>query len=126
MGKRYLADSNTIIDFCNGKLPDTGKELLMTIDPEMSIVTNIELFATKDISEQEHLLLQKFVAISIVHPVTTDLIHHTVDIRQNYKLKLPDAIIAATALTYGLTLISRNTKDFKNIKGLQFIDPHAL
>ncbi len=126
MGKRYLIDSNSIIDFCNGKMPVGGKELLLGIEPEMSIITNIELFATKDISEQEYLLLKKFVAIAIVHPVNTDLIQNTIDIRQNHKIKLPDAIIAATALTYGLTLISRNTKDFKNVSGLQTIDPHSL
>ena len=125
MGKRYLVDSNTIIDFCNGKLPDTGKGLLSGIDPEMSIVTNIELFATKDISEQEYFLLEKFVAISVVHPVAIDLIKNTIEIRQNYKIKLPDAIIAATALTYGLILISRNIKDFKKIDRLKVIDPYT-
>jgi predicted nucleic acid-binding protein len=39
---------------------------------------------------------------------------------------LPDAIIAATAIVYNWALISRNTKDFKNIKGLKVIDPFAL
>jgi predicted nucleic acid-binding protein len=40
--------------------------------------------------------------------------------------RLPDAIIAATALVYDLVLISRNISDFKNIDGLQVIDPHSL
>ena len=71
-------------------------------------------------------MLEKFVAISIVHPVTTNLIQNTIDIRQNYKLKLPDAIIAATALVYSLTLITRNTKDFENINGLKVVNPWDL
>jgi predicted nucleic acid-binding protein len=41
-------------------------------------------------------------------------------------MKLPDAIIAATALVYDLTLISRNAADFKNIQGLKAVDPHSL
>ncbi len=42
------------------------------------------------------------------------------------KIKLPDAIIAATALVYDLFLISRNTGDFKNINYLKLIDPYNL
>jgi predicted nucleic acid-binding protein len=45
---------------------------------------------------------------------------------KNHKTKLPDAIIAATALVYDLVVVSRNVADFKNIKGIQVIDPHSL
>jgi predicted nucleic acid-binding protein len=41
-------------------------------------------------------------------------------------MKLPDAIIAATALVYDLTLITRNTSDFKNMEGLKVINPFDL
>jgi predicted nucleic acid-binding protein len=50
----------------------------------------------------------------------------SIDIRKKHKTKLPDAIIAATALVYDLVIISRNISDFKNIDGLQVIDPHSL
>ncbi len=40
--------------------------------------------------------------------------------------KLPDAVIAATALQNGLVLVSRNAKDFKYIQGLEVIDPYGL
>ncbi len=66
------------------------------------------------------------MAITIIHPVNIDLVKTTIDIRQNYKLKLPDAIIAATAVVYDLVLFSRNTADFKKIEGLQIIDPYIL
>lgn len=126
MGVRYLVDSNCIIDFCNGKLTDTGKNFLIGIKPEISIVTNIELFATKNIEESEYLLLKKFVSISTVHPITANLIENTIYIRKNNKIKLPNALIAATALTYNFVLISRNTSDFKNVSGLNTINPHSL
>lgn len=126
MGKRHLIDSNAVIDFCNGKMPENGRIFLMAVNPEISIVTNIELFATKNISEEEYELLEKFVAFSIIHSVNTDLVNTTIDIRQTYKIKLPNAIIAATALVYNLTLISRNSKDFDGIKGLEFINPYDL
>jgi predicted nucleic acid-binding protein len=47
----------------------------------------------------------------------------TADIRKNHKIKLPDAIIASTALVYDFILITRNTKDFKDIEGLELINP---
>ena len=124
MGTRYLIDTSAIIDFCNGKLSLKGKNLLLAVQPEISIVTNIELFASKDISQQEQTVLRKFVSLALIHPVTTDIVEPAILIRQNHKMKLPDAIIAATAVIFNLTLITRNTKDFKSIYGLSLIDPH--
>jgi predicted nucleic acid-binding protein len=39
-----------------------------------------------------------------------------VEIRKNHRIKLPDAIIAATALNHDLVLLTRNTEDFKKLK----------
>jgi hypothetical protein len=47
-------------------------------------------------------------------------------LRKKKKTKLPDAIIAATALELGLTLITRNIGDFKNIPNLKSINPWDL
>ncbi len=126
MGNKYLIDSNVVIDFCNGKLPAAAKNLLFSIRPEISIITNIELFATKNISQQEFELLEKFVSISIVYPIDVSLVNACIEIRQNYSIKLPDAIIAATALTHGLILMTRNTKDFATILDLEVLNPHEL
>jgi predicted nucleic acid-binding protein len=43
------------------------------------------------------------------------VIDKTIQIRREHKIKLPDAIIAATALVYDFTLITRNTADFADI-----------
>ena len=55
-----------------------------------------------------------------------NIVEKTIDVRRLYKIKLPDAIIAATVLTNNFTLITGNTKDFKNIKGLKVIHPGDL
>jgi len=47
----------------------------------------------------------------------------TIDLRRKYKIKLPDAVIAATALYYDLILVTRNEKDFEGIKGLEIYNP---
>jgi len=40
--------------------------------------------------------------------------------------QFPDAIVAATALIHNFTLITRNTKDFKNIDAFQMVNPFEL
>jgi toxin FitB len=45
--------------------------------------------------------------------------------RQQKPMKLGDAIIAATAIEYGLKLVTRNTRDFRHITSLQTINPFA-
>ncbi|MFY8003432.1 MAG: PIN domain-containing protein [Chitinophagaceae bacterium] len=50
----------------------------------------------------------------------------TAELRKNFKIKLPDAIIAATAIVNELTLITRNTNDFKHINILRTINPWVL
>jgi predicted nucleic acid-binding protein len=124
MGERYLIDSNTVIDFCNGSLSESGKNLLINCIPEISIITNIELFASRNINDSEIKLLKQFVSFSIIHPLNLDLVENTIQIRKNYTIKLPDAVIAATAIYLNLTLITRNTKDFQGIQSLKVINPY--
>jgi predicted nucleic acid-binding protein len=53
-------------------------------------------------------------------------VNKTIQLRQKQKIKLPDAIIAATALVNGLALVSNNTKDFKNIPDLELVNPYDM
>lgn len=50
----------------------------------------------------------------------------TADIRKQHRIKLPDAIIAATAIIYDLTLITRNSKNFLDIAGLITVNPWEI
>ena len=68
-------------------------------------------------------LLTNFIDDSLVIELEQAVKNKTADIRKQYKIKLPDAIIAATALVNNLTLLTRNTKDFENINGLKIINP---
>ncbi len=51
------------------------------------------------------------------------IINRAVSLRQQKKMSVGDAIIAATALEYTQTLVIRNKKDFEWINGLKVIDP---
>ena len=122
----YLLDTNTVIDFCNAKLPANAKKMLIGIEPAISVITEIELFASAKIPLQEKLNLKAFVGICTVYNnINNDIVNKTIAIRQQYKTKLPDAIIAATAIVYNLVLITRNTSDFKITQELKVVDPYA-
>ena len=55
--------------------------------------------------------------------LTKEIEKQTILIRKTNKIKLPDAIIAATAMVYNLTLATHNKDDFKNIQGLKILNP---
>jgi predicted nucleic acid-binding protein len=50
-------------------------------------------------------------------------VQHTLRLRQQSRIRLPDALIAATALYFGLPLVTRNTQDFRAIEGLIILNP---
>jgi len=74
MGTEYLIDSNAVIDFCNGKLPLAGRELLFSIvQPKISVITHIEVFGFPEISRTEEKLLNDFVSIALIYPLDIDV-----------------------------------------------------
>lgn len=63
-------------------------------------------------------VLQEFIRTSTILPLSSEVIDQTIDLRKLYKIKLPYAIIAATAPVHDLTLITRDTADFKQVAHL--------
>jgi len=129
MGTRYLLDSNTIIDYIVRLHPDSGRKWLDKIVDEeiiVSVITQIEVLSFDPGKDDNYKSLVEFFESAGIYDLTGDVVTKTIQIRQKQRINLPDAVIAATAMCYGLVLVSRNTKDFKNIKGLQVIDPHRL
>ena len=68
--------------------------------------------------------MKNFIALADVIEINKAIIDQTIFLRQVYRIKLPDAIIAATAIAHNFVLISRNKKDFENIKGLELLNPY--
>jgi predicted nucleic acid-binding protein len=62
---------------------------------------------------------------SIVFNLSPEIVLETIRLRRKYRTKTPDAIIAATALMHGFTLITDNERDFNNIKNLKWINPKS-
>jgi len=125
MGKRYLINSNTLIEFQAKKLPANGQRFVSkTIDEEFNIfiISKIEVLGYPSVEQETN----DFITLATVFELDKNVAGKTIELRRQHKIKLPDAIIAATALTNGLDLISRNISDFKNIAGLNVIDPWNL
>jgi predicted nucleic acid-binding protein len=125
MGKRYLLDTNTILDYMGNKLPDKSRAALASIiDDEIniSVINKIELLGFEKAEKD----LVDFVNCSNILTLTDEIVDKTVDVRKLFKIKLPDAIIAATALQNDLTLITNDARGFKNIEGLDLINPHEI
>ena len=128
MGTQYLIDSNAVIDYLSGKLPPNGMTFMdgiVNAVPEVSVIAKIEVLGY-NAPPAAYQLLTDFMNDSDILELAEPVVNQTIDLRKQYKIKLPDAIIAATSLVHGFELISRNTSDFKNIPGLTVIDPHSL
>ena len=122
---QYLIDTNTVIDYLGRKLPATGMGFMNSVIdavPNISVITKIEVlgFNTPD---EHYKLLTSFMNDATVLDLTSNIVDVRIDIRKKHKTKLPDAIIAATAFVYGMTLITRNTKDFEDISSLITVNP---
>jgi len=128
MGLKYLWDTNTVIYFLQQQFPPKAEKFIdLTLKksaPSISVITEIELLCWDTPGEKDLKVLHNFVEDAIVFELDKDIKIKTARIRKSHKIKLPDAIIAATALTYNLILLTRNVSDFKNIDGLETINPH--
>jgi len=125
MGQKYLLDTNVVLDFMGRKLPENSKVLLSKIiDDQINIsaINKMELLGFKHVEQN----LIAFVNFSEVYHIDDEIIDKTIELRKKYKIKLPDAIIAATAIVNNFILISHNIKDFQKIEELQFLDSYLI
>ncbi len=125
MGKRYLIDTNSLVDAQTKKLPASGMAFMSQVtndDFTISFISYIEYLGYKYATES----MEEFIALADVIEVNKAIIDATIKVRKIHTIKLPDAIIAATAIVYKRILITRNIADFSNIKGLKVINPWKL
>ena len=128
MAERFLIDTSAVIKYLNETLPANGLSLMdKIVDKEsiISFIAEIELQAWSPPNQEDLKIYQFFVSSSTVIGVDDNIIKETIKIRKSFKLKLPDALIAATAITNNMTLIADNDKDFKQVPELKYINPNT-
>jgi len=91
------------------------------IDEEIniSLITKIELLGFSNIEQN----LEDFVSCANVLALNDEVVNKTIELRRKHKKKLPDIIIASTAIVHNLTLATRNIADFKSIENLSIWNP---
>jgi len=119
-----LLDTNIVIDTCK---PAGAWLNPWTRHPGAACasVTRVEALGYTGISAEEDEAIREFPGAVLSYALDDDVIEAAVRLRQQKRMKLGDAIIAATALEYGVPLVTRNVNDFKHIPGLEIINPFA-
>ncbi|PSL07346.1 type II toxin-antitoxin system VapC family toxin [Cecembia rubra] len=127
MERKFLIDTSAVIKFLNESFPIESLQFLDRIlDREciISCITQIELLVWES-NAKEVSILNDFVSAAEVLGIDHSVINTTIEIRRKLKIKIPDALIAATAITNDLTLIADNDKDFRKVEalGLRYLNP---
>ena len=127
MGLKFLWDTNIVIYYLQKHFSTQQEKLISNIidsyQPAISVITEIELLCWKSATGNDLIIINNFISDCVVFQLEQNIKVQTIEIRKKSGLKLPDAVIAATAVTNGLTLISRNTSDFNKVNNIELINP---
>ena len=120
-----LLDTNIVIYLQGGKLPEAHIQKLRVTPLNTCNIIVAEVLGYNFPNPDDS---QYFEALFITMKnrlLDTAVTKKVIELRRTTPLKMPDAIIAATALVHKLTLWTHNTADFKNVPDLQLFDPLA-
>ena len=103
---RFLVDTNIFILLFN----DSLAEPLPDGEIVCSVITEMELLSFPDITPSEETLIRKMLADMTVYDIDQTVKEEVIRLRRTSKLKLPDAIIAATATCYHAVLVTNDAE----------------
>lgn len=111
MSGRYLLDTNAIINLLNDDNADfTFKEKKGVYF--VSIITEIELLSFKNLTKEDETSIKKLLPEACIINIDTDIKNKTIELKKKKKIKLPDALICATAVVRKLTLVTDDNNLF--------------
>jgi len=123
----FLLDTNAVLDFLKGE-----EKIITVFQTDMkdkprfvSEITRMELLGYPDISPDEETTINEFLSLVEILPCDEIVVNKVIQLRRMTKrLKLPDAIIAATAIEYHLVLVSRDSVFDLSLPELKVINPN--
>jgi predicted nucleic acid-binding protein len=107
---KAVLDSDVLIDYLQG-VPAAREELARYRRPLCSIIAFIEVLAGARTDPERRAAETLLASLGRVE-LTEDVARRAVELRQSLRLKLPDAIVLASAEIEGCILVTRNTRDF--------------
>lgn len=107
---KAVFDSDVLIDFLQG-IPAAREELALYRDPRYSVISLMELLCGAR-NPDERRAVETLLASMTRIELTEQVARHAVDLRQSLRLKLPDAVVLASAEVEGCILVTRNKRDF--------------
>lgn len=117
----YTLDTNTIIYYLKDD-PDAVAVLRDVFSQDIplyiSALSEIELFGFPRLSDREAEQIEALLRTVAIIPVDSRIARTAGLIRRTYRVNIADSVIAAAALFTGTTLLTRNTRDFRNIPNL--------
>ncbi len=116
-GSSIALDTNIILYLLSGD--ETLSEFLQDKKGYVSVITELELIGYQKISAKEQNQIKSFLEDCTVIDINEEIKNTYVQLRKKYKLKLGDAIAAATAIYLDIPFISADT-DFTKVTELQF------
>ncbi len=126
MGKKFLVDTNIVVYYLDRKIEAVYSNKIETFllsEVNISIISSIELFSYSKITPDQINSYKTFLSTISLINISEEIAHKAAELRRNNRIKLPDAIIAATALIHDLELVTRNDKDFLSIPNLSVLNP---
>lgn len=103
-GSRLFVDTNILLYLISGD--ETVAELLNGKHVAISFVTELELLGYKNLSESDLKIIQELINEATVIDINAEIKRLVVLLRKNYKIKLPDALVVASALYSNLPLVT--------------------
>lgn len=121
---KYLLDSVILIDHFNDIEAATNFLREHGSACAISVITRAEVLTGFD--PQTESLAQDLLNAFKAFPITVDIADHAAGLRRQAGWKLPDALQAAVASRHGLTLVTRNTRDFQTNEWIEVLVPYAV
>jgi len=119
-GKRALFDSNTIIYLAKREIP--FKFLERFDEQYISVITYMEVLGYEFHYVKDEKFVKELLGLFKMIYINKRIADIVIETRKKKRIKIPDAIISATAVSENLILVTRNIDDFKNT-GAEVLDP---
>lgn len=124
----FVIDTAILIDHLRGFGPAKAiirKIRSREITAYISSVTETEVFSGKDAKQEgKRQELGELIGLFEKVLLTNEIAQKAGELRRNYSIEIPDAIIAATAFHQKCKLWTKNKKDFEKIKEIEAEEPY--